>query len=63
MICEKCSCFLKALGLGECSGSCVVNTSLMSIFLNDLEQRHGEYVKIDFSIILNDRHGYNITTF
>ena len=35
----------------------------MSIFLNDLEQRHGEYVKIDFSIILNNRDGYNITTF
>ena len=43
IICEKSYCFVEALDLDECSGSCVVNTSLMS--------RYDEYVKTDSYII------------
>ena len=54
MIYEKSYCFVKALGWNEYGGSCVVNTSLASTFLDVLEQRYGEFVKIDFHIIWID---------
>ena len=47
-LCEKSYCFVKALGLDECCSSCLVNTSLIQIFSDVLEQRYGEYVKTDF---------------
>ena len=42
---------MKALDLDECGGSSLVDTSLMSIFLDDTEQRYHEYFKTDFYFI------------
>ena len=53
MICENFYCFVKASDLDNCAGSCVVNTSLILIFLDVLEQKYGEYVKTDFLHYLN----------
>ena len=45
---------VKALGWDECGGSCVVNTSLRSTFLEFLEWRYGGFVKTNFYIIWID---------
>ena len=51
MIFEKSYCFVKALGWDKCDGSCVVNTSLTSIFVY---VKTGKYFKTNFYIIWID---------
>ena len=48
---KKSYCFVRALGSGKCGGSCVVSTSLTSIFVY---VKTGKYFKTNFYIIWID---------